>query len=85
MSSVNPSVFAFSPSLSNYFFSDSSLFPHSILTTMSFIFSSELSGIVSVPISYLRESEILWKALQKENLQFSTSTILSILTAMPSV
>ena len=41
--------------------------------------------ILSVPISYLRESEILWKVLHSEKvLQFSASLLLNVMTAEPS-
>ena len=93
MSFENLSVLAFSSSLNTFFFPNSSIFPHSILTTMRVFFlplwvisHQFLWGILSVPISYMRESEILWKVLHSEKvLQFSTSSLLNIMTAMPGV
>lgn len=79
------------PHLILFFFPNSSIFPHSILTTMRVFFPlwvishQFLWVILSVPISYLRESEILWKVLHSEKvLQFSTSLLLNVMTAEPS-
>lgn len=52
MSFENLSVLACSSSLNTFFFPNSSIFPHSILTTMRFFFPT-LSYQSSVPMSYL--------------------------------
>ena len=93
MSFENLSVLAFSSSLNTFFSQTVAYFLIPFWPQWGFFFfplwvisHQFLWGILSVPISYLRESEILWKVLHSEKvLQFSTSSLLNIMTAMPGV